>query len=55
MEKSAEELQKEGRDIRAWGGFVFHVHPAQVPIMVDYQIPFLLIEPIPTDPRPEDT
>ena len=48
MEKSAEELQKEGRAIAAWGGFVYHVSPAQVERMVEYQIPHIVVEPIPT-------
>lgn len=46
--KSAEELQKEGREIEAWGGFVYRVHPAQVATMVEYQIPHIVIEQIPT-------
>ena len=45
--KSAEQLQEEGRKIAAWGGFVYHVNPSQIPIMVEYQIPFILIEQMP--------
>lgn len=55
MEKTAEQLQEEGRKIAAWGGFVYHVNPTQIPIMVEYQIPFILIELIdPTDPREQE-
>ena len=56
MEKTAEQLQEEGRKIAAWGGFVYHVNPTQIAIMVEYQIPFILIELIdPTDPREHST
>ena len=47
MEKSAGELQEEGRKIAAWGGFVYRVHPSQVATMVEYQIPHIVIEQMP--------
>jgi len=56
MEKTAEQLQEEGRKIAAWGGFVYHVNPTQIAIMVEYQIPHIVIELIdPTDPREHST
>lgn len=55
MEKTAEQLQEEGRKIAAWGGFVYHVNPSQIPIMVEYQIPHIVIELIPTSDSADHT
>lgn len=48
FDKNADQLQEEGRAIAERGGYVYRIHKSQIEIMVEYQIPFLLIEPIPS-------
>jgi hypothetical protein len=44
--QTAEELQREGREIAAHGGPVFFAHPAMVRDCVTYQIPHIVTQEI---------